>query len=75
MAKFDILKKKNRDGNLESFFGELPEATKDCQDLKECLKHYNLLDHNCYNLDKNPTLEEVNKTMKAVEQRILEGKR
>ena len=43
--------------------------------MRECLKHYGLLDHNTFNLDQNPTQRQVQQTMLRIRERILQGKR
>ena len=54
MTKFDINYKK-RKGEYVPFFDDLPEAKRDCDDLKKCLSNYNFKEENCYDLSNNPT--------------------
>ena len=59
-SKFDIVYKKTKKGEYQPFFADLPEAKTDCDDLKNCLKHYNVAEDNCYDLSNNPTSKEIN---------------
>ena len=59
MSKFDNVYKQTKNGGFEPYFENLPEAKDDCDDLKNCLKHYNLAEENCYDLSNNPTLKEI----------------
>ena len=59
-STFDaVYKRKTNNYDYKPFFADLPEAKKDCEDLRDCLEHYNLLKENCYNLDNNPGEYEV----------------
>ena len=55
MSKFDINYTKTKEGEYVPYFEDLPEAKVDCEDLKECLKHYNLKESNCYDLSNDPS--------------------
>ena len=77
-SKFDaVLKKeKNEKGMHEAYYDNLPDAKKDCDDLRECLKHYGLHqdEEDFYFLDDNPSSKQIDQTMKILTKRLKEGR-
>ena len=57
-SKFDSVykKQKNQRGENKPYYDNIPEAKKDCDDLRECLTHYDLREEDFYSLDDNPSL-------------------
>ena len=74
MSNFDAVQKHTKSG-LQPYFCDIEEAKQDCHDMRECLKHYGLLEANTYNLDQNPSLGQVQQTMMKIRERILQGKK
>ena len=74
MTKFDINYRKTRKGEYVPFFDDLPEAKRDCEDLKKCLNNYNFKEENCYDLSNNPTLKQIEAVWQKIRARLKEGK-
>ena len=74
MSKFDAVLKLNSKGNLVQAIAPLPDAKKDCDNFKECLKKYQIRGEDVIDLSNNPTPDEVDETFSKLSRKLSAGK-
>ena len=71
MSKFDNVLKTKENGKLEQFMGDIPQAYKDCKELRACFEKYNIKsEEQVYDLSEDPTEKKVKETLMKICKKI-----
>ena len=74
-SKYDAVWKRDmkQQGKIVQYYPDLLYCKKDCADLRNAMKAYQITDtgpSNMYNMDNNPSSQQTNKTIASIRSRL-----